>query len=96
MTAYVGNPHDCPVWEEISDEAAAAERKFGRQVDLDEIEWFAVLAEEFGEVAMDITKRNVPPVGADAPGPLALRREVVQVAAVCARWLEVMDRRSGR
>lgn len=95
MTAYLGNPHDSPVWEQISDEIARAERKFGLQLHLNDLEWFAVLAEEVGEVAMDVTKREVRPVNltADSPTSRDLRAEIVQVAAVAVRWLDALDQR---
>ena len=39
-----------------------------------------VLAEEAGEVASAVLDRNAP----------QLRRELIQVAAVCVAWLEAM------
>lgn len=42
----------------------------------------AVLAEEFGEVARAVVEQDVK----------NLREELVQVAAVCAAWVEALDR----
>lgn len=83
------------VFYDVSHEANAARNKFGEQTGLSDLEWFAVLAEEFGEVAMDITKRCVPPVGDDAPTEEDLIVEVIQVAAVAMRWLRAIDNRRG-
>lgn len=53
--------------------------------------WLAVLAEEFGELAMAVTKGYVPPLPLPGARPVydaQIKRELVQVAAVCAAWLE--------
>jgi hypothetical protein len=86
------------VFYDVSHEANAARNKFGEQSDLTDLEWLAVLAEEFGEAAMDVTKRCVRPVnlGPDDPTEEDLIVEVLQVAAVAMRWLRAIDiRRNG-
>ncbi len=86
------------VLDEVSEEADRARRKFGDQTGLTDLEWLAVLGEEFGEAAMAVTKRNVGPVAEDNTVTLAdLRAEALQVAAVAARWVRAIDdRRAGR
>lgn len=94
--AYLGSQHDSLIWADIAEEAWRAHDKFGDQLDLTDLEWLAILAEEFGEAAMAVTKREVRPVNPAfrTPGTRRdLRAEVVQIAAVAARWLRVMDER---
>lgn len=85
------------VLDEVSEEAARARGKFGDQFGLSEPEWLAVLTEEVGEAAKDVTQRNVPPVDI-LVGPTVeqLRAELVQVAAVAARWIRAIDFRASR
>lgn len=51
-----------------------------------------VLAQEFGEVAKALDERNNAPADVDDAEKgiltMALEDEIVQVAAVCVRWLE--------
>lgn len=82
---------------EVADETDHAREIFGDQFDLSETDWLAVLAEEFGEVAKDVTQRNVPPlgmVGSNGPSFMELRAELVQTAAVAARWIAALDLRA--
>ena len=75
-TSYVGNPHDAPIWEEISDELYVARIKFPQPDGL-----LAALMEEVGELAkaiMDEPATNV-------------RAEAIQVAAVAIRLAEEGD-----
>ena len=46
--------------------------------------WLAILTEEVGEAARAILQRRGAP---------AVRRELLQAAAVIVAWLEMMDRR---
>lgn len=46
-----------------------------------QVTWRHVLMEEVGEVL-------------EAPAPTELRGELVQLAAVCAQWIEAIDRRT--
>lgn len=52
-------------------------------VELDELERFAILVEEIGEVARALN---------DDQGRARLRAELVQVAAVAVAWIEGLDR----
>jgi hypothetical protein len=47
---------------------------------LSDPERLAILAEEFGEVARDVVERGE-----------GLRRELIQIAAVCVAWIERLD-----
>lgn len=80
------------VLNEIAAEWRRARAKFDDQEELTDLQWQSVLLEEVGEVAKVITKREVPPVTpGDPDATLAqLRAELVQVAAVAARWLYVL------
>lgn len=59
------------------------DRKWGVQ-NLTDAEFLCVLTEEVGEVAAAIN---------DSLPVDDVRRELVQVAAVCVKWLEAIDRR---
>ena len=80
-------------FEEASIEAWRARNKFGDQEHLTDLEWLAVLAEEFGEAAMHVTKTSVRPVTDDLPAA-ELVKELRQVAAVAVRWIAVIEGRS--
>lgn len=57
--------------------------------ELSDAERLAVLAEEFGEVAREVAE-GVAGNGVDLD---ALRKELIQVAAVAVAWAEWIDRR---
>lgn len=75
------NPYDAIVLERHRQD-----RKWGVQ-NLTDAEFMCVLAEEVGEVANAIN---------DGLPPEHVRKELVQVAAVCVKWLEAMDRREAK
>lgn len=52
--------------------------------------WLAVLTEEVGEVAREVTGQT--PLDRYTPQPNGLHKELVQVAAVCTAWLESIER----
>lgn len=66
---------------EIAKERDRQESLWGDQSHLTPERRFAILAEEFGEVAKEIVEHD--PAG-------NLRTELVQTAAVCLAWLEVL------
>lgn len=74
---------------DIAAEWLRARAKFGDQQELSWTEWLAVLAEEFGEAAMEVCKGAVRPF--EHRPPTLLRAELVQVAAVAARFISAMD-----
>lgn len=77
------------VLTDIAAEWLRARAKFGDQQELSWTEWLAVLAEEFGEAAMEVCKGAVRPF--EHRPPALLRAELVQVAAVAARFISAMD-----
>ena len=67
--------------------------EFGDSRNYGNLDWLAVLAEEFGEVASDVTKREVPPESESQAGlQVKIRYELIQTAAVCVAWLEAIDK----
>lgn len=82
------------VLNDIAEETKRASDKFGPQFGISDLEWQSVLLEEVGEAAKNVTKMFVGPVAED-PGvmPADLRAEVVQIAAVAARWVHALDNR---
>lgn len=82
--AYLGNPHDSPIWEELSDELDRAIKKFAPMHGPHE--GYAVILEELDEL-WDEVKANR---GAAKGG----RDEAIQVAAMAIRYvLDVCDAR---
>ena len=77
----------------VSNAIEEADAKHGDNLHLTGLEWLAVLAEEFGEAAAIVTKREVPPVNltADSPTSRHLRDELLQVAATAVRWVRAID-----
>ncbi len=53
---------------------------------------FCILAEEFGEVARAVVEING--LSNDHKGDADLRKELIQTAACCMKWVEGIDRRS--
>lgn len=81
---------------EVAAEGRRAADLHGEPADRPGRDWLAILAEEFGEVAMEVTKGEVPPVNRDRSEYLTdLRSELVQVASVAMRWLAAVDREIG-
>lgn len=74
--AYLGNPHDSPIWQELSDEVDRARRKFPRPDGL-----MAALTEEVGELARALM---------DEPAD-RVRAEAIQVAAMALRIIDEGD-----
>lgn len=56
--------------------------------EMTDVECLAVFAEEFGEVAHEVTDGMPSPIGADQT---ELRKELLQCAAVCVAWIERID-----
>jgi hypothetical protein len=85
--AYVGNPHDSPIWQEIADERERQE-EIGRHKRQQGIEWrscadpemdggdatrFLVLGEEVGEVANAVLE-----AGYAMPAPTSVAYQVME------------------
>lgn len=82
--------------DEVAAEGERAAELHGEPADRPGRDWLAILAEEFGEVAMEVTKGEVPPVNRERTEYLwNLRGELVQVASVAMRWLAAVDRELG-
>ena len=80
------------LYAEVRDEGERAAALHGEPPDRPGRDWLAILAEEFGEVAMEVTKGEVPPVNRPEHEYLTnLRSELVQVASVSMRWLARVD-----
>lgn len=63
---------------------------------MNDYERLAVLAEEFGEVAREVLTGEGRRLARDTVGtPEALRKEVIQVAAVAVAWAEYLVRTGG-
>lgn len=91
--AALASPEADPatVLREVLDERLRQDARWGEQ-NHDPLGWLAILAEEFGEVAAEVTKACVPPVG-DRDAHLAkLRGELIQTAAVAVAFVECLDR----
>lgn len=81
------------ILDEVFEEADRARVKFGEQTFATDLEWLAILAEELGEAAMEVTKNRVRPLTPTEGYAARLRAEVIQVAAVAARWVRALDDR---
>lgn len=57
-------------------------------LEMNHLERFAVLGEEFGEAAHEVNEGN----GGRPIDEKKLRTELVQVAAVCVAWIEALDK----
>jgi hypothetical protein len=87
--------HKGEIAEEVDYEIGQAEKKFGRQLELNDLEWQSILLEEVGEAASLVTKGSVRPATDPylTDHPEELRGEIVQVAAVAIRWIDAIDER---
>src|SRR5215472_300902 len=79
------------VLTEIASECGRQDSKWGKQNHSPE-RWFAILGEEFGEVAREVTKW-IPPRGRP-PDAANYRYELIQLAAVAVRMIECFDRQA--
>lgn len=71
---------------QIHDERIRQDRKFGDQSDKGPSKWFAILGEEFGEVAKEHCE--IIHGGGDREN---LREELIQTAASAAAWVQFGD-----
>jgi NTP pyrophosphatase (non-canonical NTP hydrolase) len=71
----------------IRDERERQDRKWGADRNLHILEWLAILAEEFGEISEQVVELH-----AGAGDLEALKKELVQTAAVAVSWLEARER----
>jgi len=79
---------------DVGHERDAQDEKWGDQSGHSDLEWLAILAEEFGEVAHDANELHFRPDSDELDDALAcMRRELIQVAAVAVAWVEALDGR---
>jgi NTP pyrophosphatase (non-canonical NTP hydrolase) len=76
------------VLQEVFDERLRQDAKWGEQ-NHTPVEYFAVLAEEVGEVAKDAVENRFNP---DEGSVANMRAELIQVAAVAVAMVESLDR----
>jgi len=86
------------IWNERSrQERMKAEGRFTHTCadpEMTDYERFAVLGEEFGEVAREVLTNEGRRLARDTRGTdAALRDELIQVAAVCVAWCEAISAR---
>lgn len=67
--------------------------KWGSQRKQHALVWFAILGEEFGEVAQEAVEYNFSRPGSPEAHQrmLNMRQELIQVAAVALQWAESLD-----
>lgn len=69
------------ILQRIVDERRRQDKKWGTKFSNSAERWLAILAEEFGEAAMAVVDRQYDD----------LDKELIQVAAVCVKFLEFFD-----
>lgn len=67
---------------QIDHECNRQDKRWGEERTLSPLLWHAVLSEEEGEVSKAVVARE--PLG-------DLRKELIQVAAVCVQWVDAID-----
>jgi hypothetical protein len=77
------------IYEAVKRERKRQDGMWGLQEHPDAL-WCAILAEEFGEVAKEANETHFRGKPTDE-----LEHELVQTMAVCAAWLEAIERRRG-
>lgn len=86
--AYLGNPHDHPLWQEVADELDRSTSLFDRFNSGHE--GWAVIAEELDELWDHVrgvcVERGICPVKCNGRGQAA-RKEAIQVAAMALRYI---------
>jgi NTP pyrophosphatase (non-canonical NTP hydrolase) len=88
-------PNNEKVFAEVDAEIASAIRKHGNQDDTPPLMWFAILSEEVGEVARAFCEiDHSRDVESYVAAQKNLREELVQVAAMAVRMVELGDRKS--
>lgn len=84
----VVTPQAASVLDDIAHERQRQDQKWG-PCQRPPLEWLAIIAEEFGEVAEKVVKGWVPPESDfDAAG---YREELIQLAACCVSAVECHD-----
>jgi hypothetical protein len=76
---------------EVLAETGCQDLKWGKNRDLPDYEWLAILSEEVGEVAQAALQTQY-----GGPHAGTVRKELVQVAAVALQWIANIDRRTAK
>lgn len=84
------------IFDLIKEERERQDEKWGEQNHTD-LEWYAILGEEFGEVGQTLCKTQIDPVDPEEAKKFApeVKLEIIQTAAVCVAWLECIKRNEG-
>lgn len=92
VAGRVTPPEMADILGEVVGERRRQDDKWGDQNYRPAIEWLAILTEELGEVAMDTNEIHFRPDDPDSTDArAALRKELIQVAAVAVAWVEAID-----
>lgn len=79
------------LFSKIEQERIKQIRKFGKQKKLTDLESLSIVAEEFGEIAQIVTKRNVKPVFQKDLKKFPkshLKNEILQTITCLVAWYE--------
>lgn len=83
------------VYDEVHEERERAHEKHAGNSREDQYwfdgEWLAILVEEMGEVAHELTYDVYDPDSLEGKRPMGLRKELVQVAAMACAWIDAID-----
>lgn len=82
------------IQDAVSTEMARQRQLWGIQNHEDR-DWFPILVEEVGEVALALNDIRFPMSSKTHGREAQLREELVHVAAVAQSWLEAIERRGG-
>jgi NTP pyrophosphatase (non-canonical NTP hydrolase) len=85
------------IFERIVAERLRQDAKFGEpDIHNSALLWLAVLTEEVGEVAREVTATRPGDSHHTGANAEALRRELTQAVAVGVAWLEALERKAGQ
>ena len=80
------------ILKQVRNERDNQVKTFGDKRPYSNLDWFAIFGEEYGEVASDVVKREVPPEADNSDERQKnIREELIQCAAVCVAWIEAID-----
>jgi len=80
------------IFQEVANERVRQDEKWGADRNMPLLEWWAILSEEYGEVAHEVTDYHFETHKATRGVYLNLMRaELIQTAAVCVAMIEAID-----
>lgn len=74
------------IFESIYKELERQDVKWGKDRVLDDLIWLSILAEEFGEVSKEVVELNY-----NKNDKKDLKKELIQVAAVCVQFINSIE-----